>query len=159
MRDFTGARKRWALFLVILLCAPCHGRGLELTNNSERNSGDTNEKLVFLDAEKPTLIQAIQPSDNVGPDCKFVQVEVVEVQNPKQYTVTFKVEYQLKNAERVFLGSFSLYPSDNPGKFIISTQGNVRDQGAIVLSLVVPDDFKSGDLLRAGVRRVTFLKQ
>lgn len=159
MRDFTGARKRWALFLVIFLCAPCHGRGLELTNNSERNSEHTNEKLVFVDAEKPTLIQAIEPSDKVGPDFKFVQVEVVEVQNPKRYTVTLKVEYQLKDIERLFLGSFSLYPSDNPGKFIMSTQGKVRNQGAIILSLVVPDDFKSGDLLRVGVRRVTFLKQ
>jgi hypothetical protein len=159
MRNFTGARKRWTLFLVIFLCAPCHGRGFELTNNSDTNSGKTNEKLTFLDAEKPTLIQTIEPSDKVEADCKFVQVEVVQVQNPKRCTVTLKVEYQLKDTERVFLGSFSLYPSDNPGTFIVSTLGKVRNQGAIVLSLVVPDDFKRGDVLRVGVTRVRFLKQ
>ena len=147
------------LFLVTFLCVSSHGRVLDLTNNSEGNPGNTRERLAYLDAEKPTLIQAIEPSDRVEPDGKFVQVEVVEVQNPKRYTASFKVEYQLKDTERVFLGSFSLYPSDNPGKFIVSTLGKVRNQGVIILSLVVPDDFKSGDVLRVGVRRVTFLKQ
>jgi hypothetical protein len=159
MRDFTGARKRWTLFLFVFLCASSHGRVLELTNNSERNSGNTKETLAYLDAEKPTLIQPIEPSDKIGADCKFVQVEVVEVQNPKRYTATFKVEYQPKDTERVFLGSFSLYPSDNPGKFIVPTLGKVRNQGAIVLSVVVPDNFQRGDVLRVGVRRIKFLKQ
>jgi hypothetical protein len=158
MLDSTGAGKCWALCLIIILGASCHGRTLQITDNSGDDSGSTKERLTYLDAEKPRLIQPIEPSDRVDPTCKFVQVEVVEVQNPKRYAATFQVEYQPKEAEKVVLGSFSLYPSDNPGKFIVPTQGKVTNSGSIILSLIVPDDFKGGDVLRAGVRRIKFLK-
>ena len=159
MRSSIGAKKGCALSLIILLGASCYGRGLKLTNNSEPDLGNSSEKLTYLDAERPRLIQSIEPSDRVTADVKFVQIEVVEVQNPKGYTATFKVEYQPKDSEAVLLGSFSLYPSDNPGKFIVPTQGEVKNHGAIILSLIVPDDFKTGDVLKVGVRRIKFLKQ
>jgi len=82
---------------------------------------------------------------------------VVEVKNPKNLVATFKVEYQTKNQEKIFLGTFSLYPSDNPGKFIVPTQGKLRNEGAVVLTLVVPDDFKSGDVFSVAVKRMKFL--
>jgi hypothetical protein len=122
----------------------------------DKRTPENNGTLYHLDAQKPTLVQAIEPADR-APDAKFVQVEVVEVKNPKNLVATFKVEYQTKNQEKIFLGTFSLYPSDNPGKFIVPTQGKLRNEGAVVLTLVVPDDFKSGDVFSVAVKRMKFL--
>jgi hypothetical protein len=153
-----GARARVGLIFgfIVLLCMSCDGRVPELAKNSEVNPPEANT--FFLDAQHPTLVQAIRPSDRAA-DYKFVQVEVFEVQNPKGHAATFKVEYQTKAGEKIFLGSFSLYPSDQPGKFIVATQAKVGNDGAIVLSLIVPDELKSGEVLRAGVRKIRFVNE
>jgi hypothetical protein len=128
-----------------------------LANNSDANP--PHEKLSYLNADKPALSQPIGLDDKVEEGCKFVEVEVAEVRNPQKYTATFTVEYQTKPNETIKLGSFSLYPSDNPGKFIVPTQGRLRNEGAIVLSLIIPDNFRRGDEFSAGVKRIKFLKQ
>jgi hypothetical protein len=78
--------------------------------------------------------------------------------NPKKYALTFEVHYQPNPSEKVYLGSFSLYPSDNPGKFIVATQGKVKNQGVIVLTMVTPDKVETGDQVKVGVRKIRFLK-
>ena len=154
-----GKRARVGLIFgfIVLLCLSCDGRVPELAKNPEASPAETTT-LFFLDAQRPTLVQALQPSDRAA-DYKFVQVEVVEVQNPGGHAATFKVEYQTRAGEKIFLGSFSLYPSDHPGKFIVATQAKVGNDGAIVLSLIVPDDFKNGEVLRAGVRKIKFVNE
>jgi len=129
-----------------------------LTNNSDDKHPAADVSLSYLDAGKPALVQPITATDKAA-NADFVQVEVVEVQKPKRYAATFRVDYQTKANEKIFLGTFSLYPADGPGKFIVPAQGKLRDEGAIVLSLVVPDDFKSGDVLRAGVRKMRFIRK
>lgn len=158
MWEEVRTRGGWALCFIIILGSSCNGNVLKLTNNSEDRHATADNRLSYLDAGKPTLVQSIQPGDKAG-QADFVQVEVVEVQNPKLHAATFKVEYQTKGNEKIFLGTFSLYPSDGPGKFIVPTQGKLKDEGAIVLSLVIPDDFQSGDVLRAGVRKMRFVKK
>ncbi|HXI23509.1 MAG TPA: hypothetical protein VNG71_06515 [Pyrinomonadaceae bacterium] len=122
----------------------------------DKSTAENNGTLYHLDAKKPALVQPIEAADRAQ-DSKFVQVEVVEVKNPKNLAATFKVEYQGKDQEKVFLGTFSLYPSDNPGKFIVATQGKLRNEGAVVLTLVIPDEFKSGDVFSLAVKRMKFL--
>lgn len=139
---------------------------LEFTCNSSvqnvpNNSGQTQatpQAIFYLDAHNPTLIQPIVAADKAS-EANFVQVEVAEVHNPTKYAATFRVDYQTKANKKIFLGTFSLYPSDNPGEFIVPTEGKLQNEGAIVLSLVIPDDFKSGDILRAGVRRIQLVKK
>jgi hypothetical protein len=157
MLEALRSRACTGLSLIIVLCASCNGPVLHVANNSDANA--SHEKLSYLNSDKPTLSQPIELEDKVEEGCKFVEVEVAEVRNPQGYTTTFRVEYQTKPNERINLGSFSLYPSDNPGKFIVPTQGRLRNQGAIVLSLLIPDDFRRGDEFRVGVRRIKFLKQ
>jgi hypothetical protein len=128
-----------------------------LGNNSVANPPP--EKLSYLSADKPTLSQPIAPADKVAEGCKFVEVDVAEVRNLQRYTATFTVEYQTKADEKIKLGSFSLYPSDSPGKFIVPTQGRLRNEGAIVLSLIIPDNFRPGDVFSVGVKRIKFLRQ
>jgi hypothetical protein len=157
MLEGMRARVGCGLCLTLVLCSTCDARVRPLTGlTDDKRTAENNGSLYHLDAQKPTLVQAIEAGDRAQ-DSKFVQVEVVEVKNPKNLAATFKVEYQTKDQEKVFLGSFSLYPSDNPGRFIVPTQGKLRNEGAVVLTLVVPDEFKSGDVFSLTVKRMKFL--
>jgi hypothetical protein len=90
---------------------------------------------------------------------KFVQIEVAEVRNPKKYFLTFQVYFQSNRKDKVYLGSFSLYPSDNPGRFIVATQGKLKEKGAIIVSMVMPDKVEPGDAVRVTVKKITILKR
>ena len=51
------------------------------------------------------------------------------------------------------------YPADNPGKFIVPTQGKVKQGGAVILSMVIPDEVSPQDTIKVSVRRMKFLKE
>ncbi len=111
-----------------------------------------------MDISNPSLSQPIEPTDEGVEGAKFVQVEVSEVLNPKKYALTFEVRYQPKSNTKIYLGGFSLYPADNPRKFIVPTQGKVKNEGAIVLSMVITDKVDTRDLVKVGVKRIKFVK-
>lgn len=120
---------------------------------------DGNETLYYLDINKPGIVQPLDSRNmDQGRSYKFVQVEVANVVNPKKYPLTFQVHYQLNSDVKTYLGSFSLYPADNPGKFIVATQGKLKNEGAIVLSLVIPPDVEAGDTIKVGVKKIKLLK-
>lgn len=126
------------------------GKGPEIDNNA--NTSD--DKLYYLDLKNPSIVQPINAKSEGSEKYKFVQVEVTEVINPKKYPVAFQVYYQTDTNERIYLGSFGLYPSDNPGKFIVPTQGKLKSQGAIVLSLEIPEKVEATDTLKVGVKKI-----
>lgn len=74
---------------------------------------------------------------------KFLLFEVVEVKNPEAVPLAFTVYYLPTGKDRRYLGSFSLYPPDNPGRFLVPTQGKVGKDGEILLYLLPPEDAKS----------------
>ena len=156
MLEKMRSRLGYGLCLIVVLCSTCDARVQPLTGHSEDKRTPENKTLYYLDVKKPSLIQAVEPADRAQ-GSKFVQVEIVEVKNPKNLIATFKVEYQTKDNERVFLGTFTLYPSDNPGKFIVATKGKLRNEGAVVLTLVLPAEVKSDDVLSVAVKRMAFL--
>ncbi|MEP7345070.1 MAG: hypothetical protein ABI877_07380 [Gemmatimonadaceae bacterium] len=126
------------------------------TGGELAQSGDT---LNYLDLSKPSLRQALDPKETGHERYRFVQVEVIQVTNPQKHPLTFEVRYEPANGAASSLGSFSLYPADNPGKFIVATQGKLRDEGVIVLSLVTPDKIDGRDSIRVAVGRVKFLRE
>jgi hypothetical protein len=142
---------------IMMLCTSCNCRTVELTHNGPSNNVmKSHDILYYLDVRKPSVTQ---PIERGGPEgSKFVQVEVTEVLNPKKYPLTFEVRYQSKDNVKTYLGSFSLYPADNPGKFIVATQGKVKDEGAIILSLVVPEKVDPRDTIKVTVKKMKFLK-
>ncbi len=152
--------------LIMVLCTSCNCRTVETVNNGNGNSNNviksdvikSDDTLYYLDLSKPSVTQPIEPKGGGQEGYKFVQVEVTEVLNPKKYPLTFEVRYQSKNNVKTYLGSFSLYPADNPGKFIVATQGKVKDEGAIILSLVIPDKIDSRDTIKVTVKKIKFLK-
>ena len=126
------------------------------SSSSPLNQKKSNEKpRYYLALDKPEIEQAIESSDLVT--AKFVQVEITEVTNPQNRPARFEVFYQPKEGERVLLGSFSLYPPNNPGHFIVPTQGKVKPEGKIILSLAKPEDAVAGDVVRVGVRKLKFV--
>ncbi|HEX3254058.1 MAG TPA: hypothetical protein VHS05_31775 [Pyrinomonadaceae bacterium] len=124
------------------------------TSSSPLNQKKSTETIYFLDLDKPELEQPIDPGDAIA---KFVQVEVTEVTNPQSRPAQFEVRYQPKEGERILLGSFSLYPPNKPGRFIVPTQGKVKGEGKLVLSLVKSDRMVAGDVVRVGVKKLKFV--
>src|SRR4029450_4732956 len=148
--------------LILLLSFSSNCGILGLGGQSQRetkqeNKDKSDDRLYYLDTSTPSFSQPIDPSDQAE-SAKFVRVEGAEGFNPKSDGVTFKVYYQPANAQKVHLGGFPLYPADNPGKFIVATQGKVGTEGSIVLSMVVFDKVKAGDQVKVGIKRIRFVK-
>ena len=150
---------RWVCFLMVL-CTSCNSGIVELANNGNDNAvvkGD--DTLYHLDNKKRSIVQPIEPKKGeVFQDYKFVQVEVIEILNPKRYALSFEVRYQSRDGGKTYLGSFSPYPADNPGKFIVATQGKLRNEGAIILTLVIQDQMDTRDTINVTVKKMKFLK-
>src|SRR5262245_34616293 len=81
-------RGGWALCFIVILGSACNGNVLKLTNNSDDKHPTADINLSYLDAGKPTLVQPITATDKAA-NADFVQVEVVEVQNPKRMPQPF----------------------------------------------------------------------
>jgi hypothetical protein len=90
---------------------------------------------------------------------KFVQVEVGEVVNPALHSLIFEVSFRRPGGEQLQLGSFGLYPADNPGTFIVPTSGLLERDGAIVVSMMVPDEVGEKDPLRVSLKSITLRTQ
>lgn len=157
-----SAEAFWRLSLVLLFTpafegetAPRAGDGGEIRPaDAERGDGT----LYHLDARHPSVEQAIEPRGGRLQECKFVQIEVAAVTNPQRHPLKFEVRYRSKDNVKTFLGSFSLYPSDHPGTFIVPTQGRLKEEGALVLSLVILDRVGAKDALSVTIKKMTLVK-
>jgi hypothetical protein len=107
------------------------------------------EAVVRIDLQERVVRQPVAAAAAAG---KFVQVEIVDVDNPKRIRHVFEVHYEPPEGESVLLGTFSLFPPDRPGTFIVATEGRVRPEGTILLSLKPLDEVSGEDRLRIGMR-------
>jgi len=127
--------------------------------NTASNQNDKSDQTVFsLDLQNPEIKQKIQPDDGDPAKARFVQVEVIKITNPQKRPAEFQVSYQPNAGEKILLGGFSLYPPDNPGKFIVPTQGKVKAEGMLILSLVKSDRVVAGDVVEVTVRPMKFVR-
>lgn len=152
-----------AVSVVVLVFLSCNGKpvNLETINTSQEKrveSGEHEETLYFLDLGSPSFEQQID-RQNEDERAKFVQVEVVSVTNPKKHPVSFRVYFQPKDSERIYLGSFSLFPADNPGKFIVATQGKVVGEGKLALEMSTTDKVDRADVLKVAIKKIRLRKQ
>jgi hypothetical protein len=151
--------------LLAFAVASCAGTALNVgapqnanTANSPANQNDKSDQAVFsLDLQNPEATQKIAPGDPTN--ARFVQVEVIKVTNPQKRPAQFEVYYQPSDGEKILLGSFSLYPPDNPGKFIVPTQGKVKAEGKLILSLVKSDQVVVGDVVKVDVNPMKFVNR
>lgn len=108
-----------------------------------------------LDLENRSVTMPLGPGLADPASARFVEIEISEVQNPKKIRLTFEVHHQRDDRDQVLLGTFSLYPPDNPGKFIVGTRGRLRSGGTIVLSMVVLDKAGPEDTVQVTVKQIS----
>jgi len=146
------------LWIAVLVLVACSGGNVSGPGDDTPPGPGDPGLLFYLDLNSPTVVQPITVSDiQPGVAYRFVEVEIVEVLNPKRYALMFDVHYERTAGERTLLGSFALYPVDNPGRFIVATQGKVSNEGAILLTITSRDAVDRTDPLRVGVRRMRFV--
>lgn len=114
------------------------------------------DSLIYLDLSSPIAVQPMENRAGTAETVEFVEVEIVSVHNPGLRALTFEVRYQPKAGEVEYIGSFSLYPADNPGKFIVATQGKLRGEGEVILTMR-PVDLSPADSIRVSARRIRFI--
>ncbi len=107
-----------------------------------------------LDSARPSFALRV-PKAKAGESRKFVAVEIGEVHNPERHPLTFEVSFRPERGEAVPLGGFSLFPADNPGRFIVATGGKAQGEGEIVVTLRAEDEAGAQDV-RAGVAAIGF---
>ena len=90
---------------------------------------------------------------------KFVEVQIDKVLNTGMYNLAFEISFQQKDNEKLFLGTFSLFPANNPGRFIVATQKLIKNDGDIILSFPIPEDFKKPDTISVSIKSIKFLKE
>jgi hypothetical protein len=128
--------------------------------NANTSQKDKSDQAVFsLNLQNPEITQKILPDDGDPTKARFVQVEVIKITNPQKRPAEFEVRYQPIAGEKILLGGFSLYPPDNPGKFIVPTQGKVKAEGTLILSLVKSDRVVAGDVVEVTVRPMKFVNR
>jgi hypothetical protein len=140
----------FCLFFLNLSCGSEKKMALNNVGNLAADSGE----LFYLDPNNRSISQPIGRDYPSPQNYKFVEIEVVKVTNPKMHAVTFEVHYEDAAREKMYLGTFSLFPSDMPGTFIVPTQGKLKSDGKLILSLALPDDMGKDDQLRASVKKL-----
>ena len=109
--------------------------------------------MQYLDSARPSIVQ---PIDNAPiATARFVQVEVAKVENPDEYALSFNVDFRDPDGKSVRLGTFSLFPPDNPGTFIVPVQDKLRATGSIVVSLVIVDTPAPQARVRVGIGSIS----
>lgn len=161
----TPPHSFYCIVLLLCLSAPS-GCGTTAKNGDEQGvransdqAGASADTLYYLDITKPSFEQPIDIGVEAKETAKFVQVEVTHVTNPRKHPLTFEVRYRSRDNVTTFLGGFSLYPSDNPGKFLVATQGKVKDAGTIIVAMVTPDTTDSTDVIKVSIKSPRLLKE
>lgn len=107
--------------------------------------------MQYIDARNLSVTAPVKADMNAAA-ARFVVVEIASVTNPRSLPLSFDVAFRSNGRERP-LGSFSLYPPNNPGRFIVATQGKVRPSDEIVVTLDRKGIDDVADV-RVGVRAV-----
>jgi hypothetical protein len=106
---------------------------------SLEHTGEARASLQYLDVEHKSLVRHVELSSRDSSSVKFVQISIAEVINPRRTGLIFDVEFQPDNGRRIALGTFSLYPADHPGTFIVAAQGRVKSAGSVIVTIHTTD--------------------
>lgn len=113
---------------------------------------------LVIDLAHPSVTQHMDLSGTDPTLFRFVQIQIDPVVNPKHIGVLFEVAFLPDSGSPVHLGSFSLYPPDHPGTFIVATQHRVRSSGSIVVTLHTVPKVDTTTPLSMGIARIALIK-
>lgn len=138
MRYRCGPTARWirlvAAPLVIIMALACSPAATsnEISADPARLGGG---EMRYLEPGSASIASPVSAAD-LKRRPKFVIVRITHVENPEQVPLRFTVIFRrVRGEEETELGTFSLYPADRPGRFIVATQGKVEPGGEIIVEL------------------------
>jgi hypothetical protein len=109
-----------------------------------------------LDLADPTLAYPVQV-DALAPErVKFIEIKLGELRNPGRVRLVFELSYQQPMGGTTLLGTFSPFPPDNPGTYLVATRGMLRAGGTILLTMVPLDQVGPGDRVQVAVEAISF---
>jgi hypothetical protein len=141
----------WHLVLMIWLF---NASGVAMANNADFEPDITTT--YRLDPSRRVVVQTIGEEVEAPQVKKYVQVEVMQVFNPHRIPLSFNVHYQSRHGAKSLLGTFSLFPPDNPGTFIVATGGKLQAGGKVIVSLVPLEPVYDQQKLSVLLKRFTF---
>lgn len=116
------------------------------------------DSLYQISLREPTIRQVLDPVAGASARPRFVRIEVTAVTNPARVALSLELRYRVADRETA-LGSVSLFPADNPGRFIVPTLGRLGAAGQLILTLVSPDSGAGRADVRVTVRRLVFVDE
>ena len=148
-----------ALLFSSLLLMACSSVGKDAGGGEgEALSASFEEAPRRLDLNRRTVVQSLS-GESTSTKQKFVEVDITEVVNPKKIRLSFEVHHLDGDGEKILLGTFGLFPPDNPGKFIVPTKGLVGGEGRLELSMVVLDEVKAEDRVQVELKRLSLREE
>lgn len=118
-----------------------------------RGTAPRGDDMRYLGSDNPLISSPVSAAD-VARSPKFVVVRITQVQNPRRVPLSFTVSFRPARGEKFTLGTFSLYPADRPGRFIVATQGKVEPSGEILVELTTSVT-ENVSQVRVGVAEIT----
>ena len=150
MRETVGCWPASLLTVILLL----HGPVLAQTPSDPPDAPPA----LVIDLAHPSVTRHMDLSATDPTLFRFVQIQIDPVVNPKHIGVLFDVGFVPDTGSPMHLGSFSLYPPDHPGTFIVATQHRVRSSGSIVVTLHTVPRVDITTSLSIGIARLSLLK-
>jgi hypothetical protein len=133
------------------------GNALGAVMASNGDAGPAVSPGYALDLVNRTAVRTVDQGITAPQAKKFVQIEVTDVFNPQRIPLTFNVHYQATHGEKSLLGTFSLFPPDNPGTFIVATRGKLQSGGLILVSLEPLEQVDEAAEIRVQLKRISFI--
>ena len=157
------SRAACVLVGILAVAAACNARRTDESQPKTVGglvSAVSHEDTVYrLDLRGPRGRQVLRGDSTEIAAAKFVVIDVTAVTNPAKLSLSLELRYQPERGEEALLGTVTLFPADNPGRFIIATGGVLRVSSALTLTLVSPDSGAGRAAVRVAVRTLTLQRQ
>lgn len=90
---------------------------------------------------------------------KIIEVTFDQLINPDRVRVVFEMHYRPESGDDVRLGSFGPFPPDNPGTYLVATEGVIKEGGALVITVTPLDPVSEDQELRVVLKDPVFRRQ
>lgn len=144
---------------VYLLLMACLGSALGCAMTDSLDSEPSITDRHTLDLVNTEMVQLVDKMQTESASRKFVQIKIAEAVNPKKTPVSFNVYYQDIEGNKNLLGTFSLFPPDNPGTFIVATQSKLQTGGKVIVAMMPLEQVTQDDEVRVVLESIAFVDE
>jgi hypothetical protein len=120
--------------------------------------GTNIDTVLYLTSKKNTLSVNVSREES-NKAHRYVKIKISQVTNPEMQYLAFDVFFRTDQKKKILLGSFSLFPANNPGEFVVATRGIIIGEGQLLISMTNPDGKPLSDLVKVAVNQVNLTNQ